>query len=415
MSPSTQHLARALPARTFWASMLLGASMTLLSFACGEDPSRGRPPLEPPPDASPDASLPPPGVDTDGGVADAREPYDGSAASVECDAEPCVVALTAGREHYCALVAGGTVRCWGDPAMLGEKANIGVPVAVEGISAAASLHAGPDETCAVLVDGGLDCWGPRRRSIERVNEVKIAKRAVPGVDVSCAIDGDDALVCWGDSLDLGTGRRTIEIGGEKASRASVAQAAAFVVSSTGVLRSWGSDVRTLGRGTSTVDHTPDVVPGLLPVADVVASPRHVCTLGTAGDVHCWGDGVLLGTGVIRRELGPALVAFPSSAWPQQLSASSSHSCARMTNGAVYCWGGNNELGELGQTRPIGVYVPTKVDALADVVSVAVGLRSSCALTKNGAVSCWGGNQQGQLGRGSSDHDRHPKPAPVVFE
>ncbi|MDF2693596.1 MAG: hypothetical protein K0S65_1979 [Labilithrix sp.] len=408
--------------KTMWsagvcASLALGAASTLL-WACGDDDALSRPPFEEEVDASREASLPPPGGEHDGGdLPDAREPYDGSPAAVECAASPCVVALAAGDTHYCALIADGTVRCWGESSMLGtaDITAVGVPATPDGVAGASSIAAMKDGTCVVLADGGVDCWGARWSVPERVREVTSAKVIAPGVDVSCTVDPSDALFCWGDSPALGSGQRTMEIGGDKATRASISSAAAFVVTSNGVLRSWGADIYTLGRGTSTVDWNPARVQGLPEVDDVASSDLHVCAHGRNGDVFCWGDGTLLGTGYVRRELAPVLVSFPSAAYPQQLAAHESHSCARMTDGTVYCWGGNNALGELGQVRPLGVYVPAKVEPLKDVVSVAVGYRSSCALAKDGSVRCWGNNDHGQLGRGGSDLKRNPLPAPVVFQ
>jgi hypothetical protein len=69
--------------------------------------------------------------------------------------------LAMGDTHGCALVTGGTVRCWGS-VMLDEQdsgAWVEVPVLVPGISTAVSVYAGGDVSCAILDDGSLQCWG----------------------------------------------------------------------------------------------------------------------------------------------------------------------------------------------------------------------------------------------------------------
>lgn len=74
-----------------------------------------------------------------------------------------------------------------------------------------------------------------------------------------------------------------------------------------------------------------------------------------------------------------------------------HACAVTRAGAVRCWGGN-EFGQLGdgttEDRPAGVTVQ---GLESGAVAVAVGTRSSCALTSAGRVLCWGDNDFNQLG------------------
>jgi alpha-tubulin suppressor-like RCC1 family protein len=69
--------------------------------------------------------------------------------------------LATGDSHACALVTGGTVRCWGSWMMdePGSGAWVEVPVLVPGISTAVSVYAGAQVSCAILDDGSLHCWG----------------------------------------------------------------------------------------------------------------------------------------------------------------------------------------------------------------------------------------------------------------
>ena len=84
----------------------------------------------------------------------------------------------------------------------------------------------------------------------------------------------------------------------------------------------------------------------------------------------------------------------------QVSLGSTHSCALRTDGAVYCWG-LNDNGELGdgsvQDRP----TPTRVVGLPaghSVTQIATGEAHTCALLDDHSVWCWGTNEQHALGQ-----------------
>lgn len=71
--------------------------------------------------------------------------------------------ITAGRMHSCALVAGGTVKCWGrnSEGQLGDGITTDQfsPVVVVGLSNVVEIAAGAYHTCARLGDGSVKCWG----------------------------------------------------------------------------------------------------------------------------------------------------------------------------------------------------------------------------------------------------------------
>ena len=83
---------------------------------------------------------------------------------------PCLVtlpaaasAVAAGAAHSCAIVADGTVWCWGanDDGQLGDgdTASTPTPTPVAGLTEARQLGAGAAHTCALRADGGVWCWG----------------------------------------------------------------------------------------------------------------------------------------------------------------------------------------------------------------------------------------------------------------
>jgi len=72
-------------------------------------------------------------------------------------------AIATGRSHTCALLTNGTVRCWGwnysGQLGNGTNTNASTQVTVSGITTATAIAAGYAHTCAVLANGTVQCWG----------------------------------------------------------------------------------------------------------------------------------------------------------------------------------------------------------------------------------------------------------------
>jgi alpha-tubulin suppressor-like RCC1 family protein len=175
------------------------------------------------------------------------------------------------------------------------------------------------------------------------------------------------------------------------------------------VRCWGSnDHGQLGDGTITERHTPVTVSGLDgEVLGLASGSSHTCALMSTGGVMCWGlneDGQLGdGTTTDRRtpvdvvDLGSAVIA---------ISLGGRHSCALLDTGGVQCWG-HNDYGELGDGTTWYSRRPTDVSGLSGVVHAGVGNWHSCAIVSGGAMKCWGYNSEGQLGDGTTDDRTRP--------
>ncbi|MCB9372931.1 MAG: hypothetical protein H6518_09120 [Microthrixaceae bacterium] len=194
---------------------------------------------------------------------------------------------------------------------------------------------------------------------------------------------------------------------------------------TGV-RCWGRG--TLGDGplvsTSTTARTVRAGPGgeaLSGVTQVDAGVGFACAVLETTEVRCWGsspDGGL-GTGTTEEAL-PTPVLDPTSQGPLtgvvSVDAGWGRACAVLDDGTVRCWGDNDEgtLGNgttVGSPLPVTVLDPSGTAPLTDVVDVAVASRTTCAVQATGSVVCWG--QANYLGTGDTGSGPVPTPRPVL--
>ncbi|MEW6402320.1 MAG: RHS repeat-associated core domain-containing protein [Chloroflexota bacterium] len=90
----------------------------------------------------------------------------------------------------------------------------------------------------------------------------------------------------------------------------------------------------------------------------------------------------------------------TTAVPTVMAAGYYHTCAVTTTGGLMCWGKNNS-GQLGDGTTTPSVIPVNVSGLmSGVASVTAGASHTCALTTGGGVKCWGYNSSGQLGDNS---------------
>ena len=213
-------------------------------------------------------------------------------------------------------------------------------------------------------------------------------------------------------------------------RIQAADGASFVsitrgcgLTSAGKAYCWGPNWSgQLGDGTSARERpVPSAVSGGLAFTSLVDSGNHRCGLVADGKAYCWGsnssgqlgDGTAGSASDYRsadRSVPVAVLGGPTFA---SLSAGSGHTCGLTTAGPAYCWGANTQ-GQLGDgTSGNGDWSDTTANRSAPVAvlggriftAIAVGGDHTCALDAGGVAYCWGWNQDGQLGDGTTGTNR----------
>ncbi len=283
------------------------------------------------------------------------------------------VGVYVGHSSSCALLADGTLSCWGDNSegQLGRGDGLyndpklgAMPVA--GLSGVTAVATGTSHACAIANGGQVYCWGSNRygqlattgiqysdtprRVADLADAVDLAADAES--DFTCALRRDGSVACWGDN-QLGT----------------------------------------LGRGAST---RPDETPA--PVMTATGTLGGVQSLQTAGNyscaivadgtssVWCWGRPV-------DQQVSTVAVVQPGFAGSLQFTASVYDACARFGDGQYRCIG-NDDYGQIGVNGTAGPARKTPApvpgwqgDAVPVYASVSNGRQ--CALRRDGSWACMG--------------------------
>lgn len=345
-----------------------------------------------------------------------------------------VVAVAAGTGHSCALTSAGGVKCWGanDFGQLGDGTTFSrsTPVDVGGLTSGVSTIAvGDFHSCAALSTGGVKCWGDNgagqlgdgtgigsRTPVDVVSLPSQVVSLAAGYKHTCSVTIAGAVKCWGSNDDWQLGAESsvpgsltpVDVVGLTSGAIAVTAGYAHscAATSAGGIKCWGdNEVGQLGDGTETGQPTPVDVVGLTgPVSAVAAGQSHTCALTSVGGVQCWGYVSQVGNGTESSTTDPYLTPVDVLGPPAHIvaiAAGLSHTCALASTGSVTCWG-ENSVGQLGDGTTTARLTPTEVPPpLANGVMVAAGPDHTCALTAAGGVKCWGSNQSGALGDGTT--------------
>lgn len=319
--------------------------------------------------------------------------------------------------HGCARIDNG-LYCWGQR-FAGAQAEPPFSLNPDrlrprllGNVAIARVAAGGAHTCTLFAKGGIACFGH-----SSFNELGRPNTDDPACDAPIFYPYPNLVThkCSGDIAPIGT-----TLPGVMDMASGELHTCAIT---NGKVRCWGTNgAGQLGKpGAGIAEATPlevTIDSMLTPLTGVqkIASGggKHTCAL-VSGAVWCWGSNA-------SGELGVDPVAVPQRANAAALTglsgvttigAADGVTCAVKTDGTVWCWGAD-DVGQLGDgvpkpnsPTPVQVKGTGGAGVLDNVRSVSPGKRHVCVVKNDETVWCWGKNDRGQVGDGSTTDAPYP--------
>lgn len=351
------------------------------------------------------------------------------------------VDVVTGQYFACVLFDEGSVKCWGlngnGQLGIGSTATVGdSALEVGGTNqfldlgagrTAAKIYAGASHACAILDNNQTKCWGNGGNG--RLGLGNTAHR------------GDNANE-MGDNLpavDLGTGRHALEL--------ALGSTHTCARLDNNTVKCWGAGgAGRLGyEGTTNRGDNANEMGDNLPAVDlgtgrtavkIAAGLDYSCAILDDGTVKCWGEnqrGQLGkdGTGDLgdaTSEMGDFLTAINIGVGRTAVDIIGLYEtvCVERDNATAICWGRNNngQVG-IGSTAGNNANIGDQVGEMAAIAALNFNTgfgtldrllrlgRSACAEDTTDVVKCWGYNGFGQLLKGNTTNSTSPPAA--VFD
>ncbi len=250
------------------------------------------------------------GNNSSGQLGDGRE--GGSPTPVEVVGLSSASEVAASGQSACALLS-GHVECWGlgTSGQLGDggESNSRVPVEVSGITDATQVAMGPggETACALLAGGSVECWGSNKWGAlgdgdsEETMPYAVRPQEVAGLTGvsslstgafgSCALVAGGAVDCWG-AVDQGPFTDVpVQVEGlPEASAVAAGSSSTCAVVAAGHVLCWGNNSwGELGDGGLSSSSTPVEVRGLTGAVSLSGGRTDMCALLGSGSIECWGN------------------------------------------------------------------------------------------------------------------------------
>ncbi|HXB25440.1 MAG TPA: hypothetical protein VNV25_11990 [Gemmatimonadaceae bacterium] len=360
--------------------------------------------------------------------------------------------IAAGDESTCLLTQAGSAYCWGadTSGALGDGTSVGVeltPIAVAGNHTYTALSGAEFFRCGLSGELPL-CWGQTLNdgpgSLYTDSVPASLTAGLPplaaisaGPSHACGLTKAGIAYCWGENYfgQLGIGdtlrhpSAVAVAGGMRWTAISVGFWHTCALTADSTTFCWGENlVGELAASPDSVplSTTPLAIAGAPKFASLSAGSLYTCGLTAAGALYCWGWNYAgnLGDSTTTNTEIPTPVGQPNLVFRSVITSSANSialtTCGITTANAVYCWGWGG-YGQLGNpsapivscdsvtTNPVpcSSLVPFPVAGGLAFETVSIGTTHACGVTLSSTAYCWGTNDHGQLGDGTTQSSTVP--------
>lgn len=340
----------------------------------------------------------------------------------------------------CVILFSGKVKCWGSNSYgqlgNGTRNNSKNPIEVIGLPRdVISIVSGDYHKCALTKSGAVKCWGKnddgqlgddsnntRFHPVEVTGLSSGVLAIYAGGDHTCAMLKSGLIKCWGSNNfgELGNGNKqssNIPVNFNlfptniiKYFMAGINNSCAIL--NSGIIKCWGRNLgECSGEGIESIKPLSvfgtEKINNNWKAIEISTGDEHSCAITDIGEIKCWGKNSRGKFIQSDNDNYYCPVSISNSKFmPKSISVGGESSCILTQNNGVKCWGNGYETIRNG-TLKIS-FTPIDVAGLSNgVKSVAVGYGHACAILVDGKVKCWGNNSYGQLGNGSEKDSSVP--------
>lgn len=147
----------------------------------------------------------------------------------------------------------------------------------------------------------------------------------------------------------------------------------------------------------------------LKASSLSLSRGHQCAIMEDASLRCWGGNMNHQVTGVNTEFqtSPVPITIAGVTGFRSVTTGENHTCAISLDNRLFCWG-SNEDGQVGGGSSTGTQnSPLHIDSGVTYLSVASGDMHTCAITTDNKLKCWGRNEYGQLGLGDTSERTSP--------